>query len=87
MKDVSITVGSVESGDLMVVISESPSKKLEIDIKSKFLKQYKDEINAIILEVCKEKNVTDLKLEINDQGAIPAVIRARVLAAIEKWGK
>ncbi|ASP28341.1 citrate lyase subunit gamma (acyl carrier protein) [Spiroplasma corruscae] len=86
MKDISITVGSVESGDLMVVISNSTNNKLEIDVKSKFLKQYKDEIYSIVNDVCKSKNVNNLKIEINDQGAIPAVIRARVIAALEKWG-
>lgn len=72
--------GSVESGDIMVTLE--PAEKLDIVIKSKFIKQYGTEIKQIVETVCQEQGVTAGNIIINDQGAIPGVIRARVLTAL-----
>ncbi|QEH61432.1 citrate lyase subunit gamma [Spiroplasma chinense] len=80
-----IVVGSVESGDLMMSISESSAGHNEIVIDSKFIQQYGDEIKEIISNICNEYNVNNAKIEVNDQGAIPAVIRARTKTGLERF--
>ncbi|AHI52509.1 citrate lyase acyl carrier protein [Spiroplasma culicicola] len=81
-----IIVGSIESGDLMITLSQnSDIKKNEIKLTSRFLQQYGEEIKEIINNICLEKGIEGLLIEVNDQGAIPAVIRARTKTALERF--
>lgn len=86
MKIIKQTIaGSVESGDILVTIE--PSSSLEINLQSKFIKQYGKEINKLSTDILKEFSIKEAKVTLNDQGALPSVIRARILAAIERQGK
>ncbi|ATZ17632.1 citrate lyase acyl carrier protein [Mesoplasma melaleucae] len=82
-----IIVGSVESGDLMITIDKNSTEENKIIVNSKFLNQFGDEIKGIVNEVLIENNAKGCILNINDQGAIPAVIRARTKTALERFKK
>lgn len=82
-----IIVGSIESGDLLLTISKSTKSENEIIIDSKFIQQFGEEIKSIVTEICKDYKANGVKIEINDQGAIPAVIRARTKTALERYLK
>lgn len=77
--------GSVESGDVFITLE--PSEKLDIVISSKFDKQYGNIIKTTIDEIVKDNKIMKAKIIVNDQGALPAVVRARMLTVIERAGK
>lgn len=79
-----IIVGSVESGDLMITISKTQNKQNNIKINSKFLSQFGEEIKTIVLNELIEQNAIGFDIDVNDQGSIPAVIRARIKLALER---
>lgn len=76
--------GSVESGDIMVTLEPSTTDQLEIILTSTFDKQYHDNILKIANDTLKENEVTAGKVILNDQGALPGAIRARILTALSR---
>jgi citrate lyase subunit beta/citryl-CoA lyase len=60
---------------------------LVIDLTSKVKALYGDSIKNLCLEILKFYNITDAELKINDSGALPFVISARIEAAIAKATK
>ncbi|ARU92253.1 hypothetical protein SCLARK_001808 [Spiroplasma clarkii] len=84
-KDKKIIVGSVESGDMLVTITPTTTQENEIIVDSKFIQQFGEEIKTIVAGILKDYKVNGVLVEINDQGAIPAVIRARVKTGIERY--
>lgn len=79
------TAGSLESSDVLITLK--PGTGIKINIESKFIKQYGDELDKITKNTLKELNVTDCLISLNDQGALPAVLRARIIASVERQGK
>ena len=57
---------------------------IRLDIKSKVYSMFGEQIRTSALEVLEDYNLTDLKVEIDDRGALDFVIRARLMAAIER---
>lgn len=76
--------GSVESGDIMVTLEPSTTDQLEIILTSTFDKQYHDNILKIANDTLKENDVTAGKVILNDQGALPGAIKARILTALSR---
>lgn len=79
-----ITVGSIESGDLMITLEPTTKLGIEIILESNFVKQYGNEIKTIITNELKKSNIEQVKVIVVDQGAIPAVIKARIITAINR---
>ncbi|MFB0971624.1 MAG: citrate lyase acyl carrier protein [Tissierellia bacterium] len=77
--------GSVESNDLLVIIS--PADELSIDISSEVSLQYGDDIKRVIEETVKKFGVEKAQIKIEDKGALDFTIRARVEAAILRGSK
>ena len=77
--------GSVESNDLLVIIS--PADELSIDISSEVSLQYGDDIKRVIEETVKKFGVEKAQIKIEDKGALDFTIRARVEAAILSGSK
>lgn len=77
--------GSVESNDLLVIIS--PAEDLSIDISSEVSLQYGDDIRRVIEETLKEFGVDKAQIKVEDKGALDFTIRARVEAAILRGSK
>ncbi|CAG8999661.1 MAG: Citrate lyase acyl carrier protein [Candidatus Celerinatantimonas neptuna] len=78
--------GTLESSDLMVKVSPS-SEQLQIIIKSEVIKQFGDQIKAVVNHELKQLGVTEGLILIEDKGALDCVIRARVQSAILRAAK
>lgn len=72
--------GTLESSDIYVTVE--PSDKREILINSTVYDQYGDDIKRVIEETLKEMNVENIKLSVEDKGALDVVIKSRLQTAI-----
>lgn len=78
--------GSLESGDLLVLIRESSSPdRIEVSIKSPVKPQFGRQIEAVARQVLGEAGVSGVGLYIEDRGALDYVIRARVSTALARF--
>ena len=82
-----VMCGSVESGDILVTFEPSEKPGLEIKLTSTFAKQFHDNILEIVQETLKENQIDQGVVILNDQGALPGAIKARVLTAIQRMGE
>jgi citrate lyase subunit gamma (acyl carrier protein) len=72
-------------GDVLVRLSPAPAESgIQLDIESKVMSMFGDQIRASVLEIIESYGLTDLIVAVQDQGALDYVIRARVQAAIER---
>jgi citrate lyase subunit beta / citryl-CoA lyase len=73
--------------DLAVAFTPRLSGGIEIELISRVATYYGDSIRAQALDVLKQMGVTDAYLKIEDEGALPFVISARIEAAVHRaWG-
>lgn len=79
-----IIVGSIESGDIMITLEPNTKKTIEIILESIFIKQYGDEIKSIISNELIKNNINQIRVLVTDQGALPPVIKARIITAINR---
>jgi len=79
--------GSVESGDILVTFEPSENQGLDIRLTSTFDKQYHNNILEVVRQTLKENNIDQGVVILNDQGALPGAIKARVLTAIKRMGE
>ncbi len=75
-----IEAGTHEKGDVFVSIEEG---KREVIVKSKLERLYGDAIRETVEEVTRE---IEGKIVVEDLGALDWVLRARLEAAIRKYG-
>lgn len=74
--------GTLESSDVYVQVE--PNEGIEVAIESVVLVQFGDAIKASIMEVLAENEVENVKVSVNDRGAIDCTIRARVETALKR---
>jgi len=79
--------GSLESGDILITFEPSDKPGLDVVLTSTFDKQYHDSILEIVHQTLKENNIDQGMVILNDQGALPGAIKARVLVAIQRMGE
>lgn len=75
-----IEAGTHEKGDVFVSIEEG---KREVIVKSKLERLYGDAVRETVEEVTRE---IEAKIVVEDLGALDWVLRARLEAAIRKYG-
>ncbi|QMS84325.1 citrate lyase acyl carrier protein [Candidatus Xianfuyuplasma coldseepsis] len=78
------TAGTTESSDCRIHVS--PSEGIQIQIESIVFDQFGDQIYAVISTVLQEHNITDMKVECFDKGALDYTIRSRVITALKRGG-
>lgn len=78
--------GTLESSDLMVKVSPDP-EQLQVIIKSEVIKQFGDQIKAVVDHELAQLGVTKALVVIEDKGALDCVIRARVQSALLRAAK
>ena len=77
--------GLDDRSDVLVCISPGAADSgIQLEIQSTLMSLFGDQIRASVLEVVEGYGLTDLKLTVNDRGALDYAIRARVQAAIER---
>ena len=73
--------------DLRVSFEPRSSGGLQIDVASRVSTYYGDSIRSQAIDVLQQMSVTDCHLTMEDEGALPFVISARIEAAVRRaWG-
>jgi citrate lyase subunit gamma (acyl carrier protein) len=79
------SAGLPVKGDVVVRLLPAPAEsKIQLNIESKVMSMFGDQIRASVLEIVGQYGLTDVIVSVEDQGALDYVIRARVQAAIER---
>ena len=73
--------GTLESGDILVELSESKTPGLTINLNSTVAYQFGEQIENVIAETLHGLGVDDAVVDATDKGALDCTIRARVTAA------
>lgn len=73
--------GTFESSDLLVKVSPS-DEGLDVVINSEVIKQFGEQITAVVHETLAALGVTEGMVIVDDKGALDCVIRARVQCAV-----
>lgn len=77
--------GTVESNDILILVAPAePGTGLSLELISPVLKQYGEQIKAVIMNTLKQQGVADAMVQANDKGALDCTIRARVLTAVDR---
>lgn len=77
--------GLQDKGDVVIHLTPGPDGSgIQLDIKSKVMALFGDQIRASVLEEIAAYNLTDLRVSVRDEGALDYAIRARVQTAIER---
>lgn len=74
--------GSLESNDILIMVS--PAEDLQVEISSVVKQQYGDKIEKVIRDELKELGVEKVNLKAEDKGALDFTIRARVRACVQR---
>ena len=77
-----VMAGSLESNDLLITLSESEDKTLNLSIESIVKKQFGKRIESIVQEMLQEFNIEEGNVRIQDMGALDCTIKARMETAI-----
>lgn len=77
--------GMLDKGDVLVTLRPGASGSgIQLDIESKVMALFGDQIKDSVLEEIQKYQLSDLKVSVNDKGALDYAIRARVQTAIER---
>ncbi len=77
--------GLQEKGDVVVQFKPEPvGSGIQLDIESKVMALFGDQIRTSVLEEIAVYGLTDLRVFVTDWGALDYAIRARVQTAIER---
>jgi citrate lyase subunit gamma (acyl carrier protein) len=74
--------GALEKGDARISVAPNPENRIEIILESPMKAQFGRAIKASAEEILRDLGVTAAVVTIVDQGAIDAVIRARLITAV-----
>lgn len=72
--------------DALVTV-EPIASGIEIELTSKVMRQYGDQIKSVILNTVKEAGYDGVKVTVQDKNAWDYTIKARVLGALERGAK
>lgn len=72
--------------DALVTV-EPIASGIEIELTSKVIRQYGDQIKSVVLNTVKEAGFDGVKVIVQDKNAWDYTIKARVLGALERGSK
>lgn len=75
--------GSLESNDALVSVSLGEGR-LDVSVDSVVIKQFGDQIERAVLDVCAQMGVEDARLSVRDRGALECTLKARVETALTR---
>lgn len=79
------TAGTLESGDILIVLDKAPSGKgIEINLKSTVTNQFGKRIKQVITETLNKIGVEGVSVDATDKGALDCTIQARVKTAANR---
>ena len=74
--------GTLESSDVLVTITPSPGQGVEIELESEVKAAFGAAIEAAVRRELELAEVTDVRILLQDRGALDCVISARVRCAL-----
>ena len=77
------TAGTLESNDVYVLV-EPNDNGIELELESIVFNQFGEDIERTVKEVLDDFNVTNIKIQLKDRGAVECAIRARVETALKR---
>ncbi len=77
--------GTMESSDIYVeVMPLAAGSGIDLEVNSVVYAQFGEAIEATILETLKTLEIEDMKVIVNDRGAVDCTIKARVETAVRR---
>lgn len=76
------SAGTTESSDILIMLDQNEVKGIQIDLDSSVEKQFGRQIRAKIQETLEKLEVTNVKVNAVDKGALDCTIEARTIAAV-----
>lgn len=76
--------GSVESCDCLVTLYKNSG--VSVEISSDVIIQYGKQIENVIKNVLNENNLENIKVVVEDKGALDYTLRARLITALKRGG-
>lgn len=77
--------GTMESSDIYVeVMPLAAGSGIDLEVNSVVYAQFGEAIGATILETLKTLEIEDMKVVVNDRGAVDCTIKARVETAVRR---
>ena len=73
--------GTLESSDARVVVEPSQNG-IELDVSSSVAQQFLRQIRKVILETLERLGVEDIRIQVEDRGALDCTLKARVECAV-----
>lgn len=78
--------GTMESNDIMIMLTPLEEPCVEIELDSNVIYQFGDQIRQVMLDTLKEQQVENVRVDAVDKGALDITVRARLLTALERAG-
>lgn len=75
--------GTLESSDIYVLVEPNESG-IELELESIVYNQFGEDIERTVREVLSNFNVSNIKIQLKDRGAVECAIRARVETALKR---
>ncbi|MGX7150435.1 citrate lyase acyl carrier protein [Enterococcus ureasiticus] len=76
------SAGTTESSDILITLAQNDANGIQIDLDSSVEKQFGRQIRAKIQEILEKLEVTNVKVNAVDKGALDCTIEARTIAAV-----
>lgn len=74
--------GSLESSDILITVDSNPENGRDVSLSSIVKRQYGKQILKVVDETLNLLSVADVKIRLEDKGALDCTIRARLQAAV-----
>lgn len=74
--------GTLESSDVQITLSQGQG--ITIDLDSSVADLYGDQIEKVIKDTLAAYDITDAQVKVVDKGALDCVIKARMMAVIQR---
>jgi len=78
------TVGFEETNDALVTVRPQIGQGITVELISTVQRQYGEHLEALILDIVKKSNYTDVHVKVQDKGAWDYTLHARVIAALNR---
>ena len=78
------SAGTYESSDCNITVEKNDT--LMINIESIVFEQFGDQIKEVIVTTLKEHNLSNIKVDIFDKGALDYTVKARLETALKRGG-
>ena len=78
------SAGTYESSDCNITIEQNDT--LQIHIESIVFEQFGDQIKEVILQTLKKHNVSQIKVDVFDKGALDYTVKSRLETALKRGG-